>query len=231
MGLQVEIEKAFGGARGFRVAAKFDAEAGVTVLFGPSGAGKTTVLECVAGLQAMDRGQVRLDGEDITRVPPRRRGLGYVFQSPALFPHLTAQENVAYGLHGLEPGKRRKRAQEMMERFRIAHVAEQRPGRLSGGEKQRVALARTLATRPRLLLMDEPLSALDMATKLDILEDLRAWDREQGIPILYVTHVLHEAFSLGDQVVVMREGRIERRGTPQEALAAERERLMELMAG
>ncbi|MBI2683636.1 MAG: ABC transporter ATP-binding protein [Acidobacteriales bacterium] len=229
--MAIQIEKTFGGARGFRVAVAFEAASGVTVLFGPSGAGKTTVLECVAGIQRPDRGHIHLGGKEITSLPPSRRGVGYVFQSPALFPHMTGRENIEYGLHALPTGERRRRAQEAMERFRIAHVAEQRPGRISGGEKQRVALARTLVTEPRALLLDEPLSALDMGTKLGILDDLRAWNRERRVPILYVTHVLHEAFSLGDQVVVMREGRIERQGTPGQALAEERAKLMELMTG
>ena len=211
----------------------FEAGAGITVLMGASGSGKTTLLDCLSGLVTPDAGHLRLDGITLysggasqLEQPPRSRRIGYVFQTLALFPHLTARQNVEFGLSALPAAERHSHSQDIMARFHIAHLAEQRPDRISGGERQRVALARSLVTSPRLLLLDEPLSALDLAAKSRILDDLLAWNQVERIPILYVTHALHEAFRLGDHVIVLEQGRIVREGPPAEVLRDDRESLI-----
>jgi molybdate transport system ATP-binding protein len=228
--LQIKIRHRFAGRRGFTVEAGFDAAPGVSVLFGPSGSGKTTVLEVIAGLLPADAAQIELDGREISKLASSKRNIGYVFQSLALFPHMTVEENVRYGLARLSRTERVKRVSDILERFRIAHIAKQRPGTISGGERQRVALARTLVTEPRALLLDEPMSALDIAIKREIIADLRTWIASRQIPVIYVTHILHEAFSLAEKVIVLREGRIVRQGTPAEALAGEREYLLQVLS-
>ena len=233
--LTAHIRKRFPG--GFELAAELDAPAGITVLFGRSGSGKTTVLNCVVGLLAPDAGRIQVgdrvlfDSERNVNVPVARRRVGYVFQSLALFPHLTAEQNITYGLSWLEAKARRIRAQAMLEKFRIAHVAHRRPAQLSGGERQRVALARTLVTDPQVLLLDEPLSALDLPTQSQLIADLRSWNREHPIPILYVTHSQREAFALGERVVVLEEGKVLAQGPPQEVLRAPRQETVAQLAG
>ncbi len=204
--LSVHIQKGFPG--GFELAAEFAAAAGITILFGRSGSGKTTILSCVAGLLAPDAGRIAVgsrvlfDREQRLDVPVVRRNVGYVFQDLALFPHLTAEQNVAYGLGRLAAGERRRQVQAMLEQFRIAHLAGRKPAELSGGERQRVALARSLVIEPQVLLLDEPLAALDLPTQSQLIADLRRWNREHQIPILYVTHSQREVFALGERVVV-----------------------------
>jgi molybdate transport system ATP-binding protein len=227
-GLHVELRHRF--PTGFSMDVAFDVPPGVTVLFGPSGSGKTTVLEAIAGLLDPHAGRMVLNGKEIIYSPPRQRKVGYVFQNLSLFHHLTVAENIGYWLSSLSSQERERRAREIMERFRIAHVADQPPRTVSGGERQRTALARTLVTNPEALLLDEPMSALDIGIKREIIADLRAWLAARRIPVLYVTHILHEAFSLGENVIVLREGRILRQGTPQEALATEREYLLSTLA-
>jgi molybdate transport system ATP-binding protein len=224
--LSVHIEKRFSGERGsaFLLDVEFVAAKGFTILFGPSGAGKTTLLDCIAGLQTPERGRIAIrDGVffDLAarvNVPPNRRSVGYLLQSLALFPHMTVAENVHYGLAALGNAERDARCREILKSFRIADLAQRRPGEISGGERQRVALARTLVTRPRVLLLDEPLTALDAVTRSQIVDDLRAWNRQQGIPILYVTHQRAEVFALGESVIVLDAGRIVARGSPHEVL-------------
>ena len=187
-------------------------------LLGPSGCGKTTTLRAVAGLLPVSSGRIRVGGEDITDQPAHRRDMGLVFQSYALFPHLSAFDNVAFGL------KLRKRpAAEIDERVRraIASVGlqgfEQRlPARLSGGQQQRVAVARAIVLQPRLLLLDEPLSNLDARLRVEMRAELRRIQRELGVTMLYVTHDQEEALSLSDRIVVMREGRVEQDGAPED---------------
>jgi molybdate transport system ATP-binding protein len=194
--LSVQIRKQFrsNGAQPFvlEVAATF--APGFTVLFGPSGAGKSTLLDCIAGLQRPDSGEIRL-GEKIyfdasrnLSLPPQRRELAYVFQSLALFPHLSVEQNIRYGLNKLPVSEQTERTNSIAKSFHIENLLPRRPAELSGGEKQRVALARALVTRPRVLLLDEPLTGLDSALRRSILEDLRAWNDANRIPILYVTH-------------------------------------------
>jgi molybdate transport system ATP-binding protein len=192
---------------------------------GPSGAGKTSVLRVAAGLLRPQRGLVRADGEtwlDTERgvdLPPEHRGCGYLFQEYALFPHLSAWQNVAYPLRGRD---RRERAMELLERFGVAELAETRPGTLSGGERQRVALARALARRPRVLLLDEPLSALDARTRAGAARELAAALGEVEVPALLVTHDFSEAAALGDRVGVIDAGRVVQEGTPSDLATAPR---------
>ncbi len=161
---------------------------------------------------------VLFDSDAHVNLPPNRRSVGYLLQTLALFPHMTVQENVQYGLHGLAKPEREERSGEILESFRIGALAQRRPAELSGGERQRAALARALVTRPRVLLLDEPLSALDAVTKSQIVADLRAWNREQQIPILYVTHQREEVFALGERVIALEAGRITEQGSPHEVL-------------
>jgi len=187
-------------------------------LLGPSGCGKTTTMRAIAGLLKPSGGRIVLDGQDITTLPAHQRDLGLVFQSYALFPHLSAFDNVAFGLR-----LRKVAAAELQQRVDAALAAvgltgfEQRlPARLSGGQQQRVALARAIVLRPRLLLLDEPLSNLDAKLRVEMRAELRRIQRELGITMLYVTHDQDEALSLSDRIVIMRQGRIEQDATPEE---------------
>lgn len=237
--LEVDVQKRFGGRAQprFLLHVQFLAPPGITILFGASGAGKTTLLNCIAGLVHPDSGYLALGGSTLfdsrTRldVAPQRRNVGYVFQTLALFPHLSAEENIAYGLVQLAPDERRSRVREILKSFQIANLAARRPEELSGGERQRVALARSLITEPRALLLDEPLSGLDLPTRGTIIADLRAWNAERRIPILYVTHSQRETFALGERVVVLRAGKILTVGTPQEVLHAPEQEMVAQLAG
>ena len=183
---------------------------------GPSGCGKTTLLRLVAGFLVPDRGDVRLSGNVVTHAPARDRACGVVFQSYALFPAMQVWENVAYPLRvrHVDDATRRKRALAMLDRVGLASLADRWPRQLSGGQQQRVALARALVFEPRALLLDEPLSALDAATRLSLRDEIRALQRDQRIATLLITHDQDEALSLGDRVAVMREGRIVQVDTP-----------------
>jgi molybdate transport system ATP-binding protein len=237
--LSVHIQKRFSGERGpaFSLDVEFVAAKGFTILFGASGAGKTTLLDCIAGLHSPESGRIAI-GETVVfdaarreNVPPNRRSVGYLLQTLALFPHMTVQENVRYGLAELGAAERESRCCEILESFRIAHLAQRRPGEISGGERQRVALARTLVTRPRILLLDEPLTALDAVTRSQIVDDLRAWNAQRGIPTLYVTHQRAEVFALGESVIVLDAGRIVSRGSPHEVLLRPESETVAQLAG
>jgi molybdate transport system ATP-binding protein len=197
-------------------------------LAGPSGAGKTSVLRVAAGLLRPERGRVEAGGEtwlDTERdvdLPAERRRCGYVFQDYALFPHLSAWQNVAYPLRELGRGERRERALHLLDRFGMSELAEARPRTLSGGERQRVAVARALARRPEVLLLDEPLSALDARTRARAARELAAVLRETEAPALLVTHDFAEAAQLGDRVGIVDRGRVVQEGTPSELAAAPR---------
>jgi molybdate transport system ATP-binding protein len=223
--LRVRLKKSFRGESGaFTLDVDLAVAAGFTILFGASGAGKTTLLDCIAGLQTPDEGAIALggivlfDSRSRVNIPTRRRSVAYLLQSLALFPHMTVEQNVQYGLASLDQQDRNVRSGEVLESFRIAALVKRRPSEISAGERQRVALARALVTRPRALLLDEPLTALDAVTKARILDDLRAWNREQQIPILYVTHDREEVFALGENAIVLEQGRILARGSPHQVL-------------
>jgi molybdate transport system ATP-binding protein len=237
--LSVTIQKRFSGERGssFLLDVEFVAAKGFTILFGASGAGKTTLLDCIAGLQSPEQGRIAIgdvvlfDSGSRVNVPPNRRSVGYLLQSLALFPHMTVRENVQYGLASLDQHEREYRCRAILESFRIADLVSRRPGEISGGERQRVALARTLVTRPRVLLLDEPLTALDAITRSQIVDDLRAWNAQRGIPILYVTHQRAEVFALGESVIVLEAGRVVARGSPHEVLQRPHSETVAQLAG
>jgi putative spermidine/putrescine transport system ATP-binding protein len=191
-------------------------------LLGPSGCGKTTALRLVAGFDRPDGGAIVVDGKDLTNVPPSKRDMGMVFQAYSLFPNMTARQNVEYGLkiRGKEKTARRGRVQELLELVGLGHAADRYPHQLSGGMQQRVALARALAIEPRVLLLDEPLSALDAKVRVQLREEIRRIQLELGITTLYVTHDQEEALSVSDHVAVMYGGRIEQMGSPAEMYSA-----------
>jgi molybdate transport system ATP-binding protein len=240
--LEVQISKRYATRHhDFDLDVSFSAAAGVTVLFGPSGSGKTTILESVAGLLTPDSGKIALtenrsemllfDSQLRVNMHANARKLGYVFQTLALFPHLTVEENVGYGLSRCPVHDRNQQVKAILESFHIPHLSQQRPDSISGGERQRVALARSLVTKPRALLLDEPLSALDYETKSKIISDLRAFTRDHNIPVVYVTHALDEVFALGERVITLANGRIVKQGTPGEVLGSEREQLIRQLQG
>ncbi|MFF4414674.1 ABC transporter ATP-binding protein [Streptosporangium sp. NPDC001559] len=187
-------------------------------LLGPSGCGKTTALRCVAGFEHPDEGAVIVDGEDVTRRPANRRDTGMVFQSYSLFPNLNVRDNVAFGLRvrKVPAAKRHARAAELLELVGLPTHGERYPHELSGGQQQRVALARALAPEPRVLLLDEPLSALDAKVRLTLREEIRRLQLDLGITTVFVTHDQEEALSVADRVAVMREGRLEQCAPPAE---------------
>jgi sulfate/thiosulfate transport system ATP-binding protein len=192
----------------------------LVALLGPSGSGKTTILRMVAGLDFPDRGTIRFGAEDATTIPVARRGVGFVFQHYALFPHMTLAENIAFGMEALTP-KRTKaaiaaRVAELLGLVRLAGLGDRFPAQISGGQRQRVALARALAVEPRVLLLDEPFGALDAAVRRDLRRWLREIHDELGITTLFVTHDQEEALDLADEVVILQAGRIVQAGTPAE---------------
>jgi molybdate transport system ATP-binding protein len=221
----------------FDLDVSFAAPPGITILFGASGSGKTTVLRAIAGLLRPGGGRVAVGDRtlfDAARridVPVARRRVGYVAQQLALFPHLSVLDNVGYGIGHLDRGERARRIGAILSSFGIAHLRARKPADVSGGERQRTALARALVTDPDALLLDEPLSALDYATQTRMLDDLRAWNRERGIPIVYVTHAHREVFALGERVVVLEHGRVRAEGTPHEVLDAPARHTLATQAG
>ena len=190
-------------------------------LLGPSGCGKTTTLNCVAGLVDPDEGAIEVDGRDITRLPPERRGFGMVFQNYALFPHLSITRNVSFGLEvrGTPRSAAAGRVTRALELVQLSALGERYPAQLSGGQQQRVALARAIVTEPSLILMDEPLSNLDAKLRLEMRLEIRRLHQSLGLTTLYVTHDQEEALSLADRVVLMRDGVIEQAGTPEDLYA------------
>jgi len=236
--LSVQLGKHFSGAgRDFELNLSVTVVPGITILFGPSGAGKTTLLDCIAGLATPDSGKITIgahvlfDRENGTCIAVQHRRIGYVFQDLALFPHLSVGKNVEYGLAGANGSERRKKSDAIVESFRVAHLRDRTPKEISGGERQRVALARALVTDPCVLLLDEPLAALDAATKSKIIDDLRAWNAAHAIPILYVTHNREEVFALGDRVLVLENGRIIADGTPHGVMGAPRRESLAQLIG
>ncbi|MCV2356382.1 ATP-binding cassette domain-containing protein [Paucibacter sp. B2R-40] len=188
-------------------------------LLGPSGCGKTTLLRILCGIETPDSGSIHLRGQDITALEASQRRFGVVFQSYALFPNLSVAANVAYGLQGMKRAQQQTRALEMLDLVGLADQAHKFPSQLSGGQQQRVALARALAPQPPLLLLDEPLSALDAQVRVSLRAEIRRLQKQLGITTLMVTHDQDEALSMSDRVVVMHKGQIEQTGTPQQLYA------------
>jgi len=197
----------------------------VTVLFGPSGSGKTTILRCLAGLDRPQAGRISFagalwfDADEGIMMPPQQRGIGYLFQDYALFPHLTVTQNIGYALAGLNARARATRVNEMITLLKLEGLEERRPSQLAGGQQQRVALARVLAPHPQLLLLDEPLSALDVPTREELRGELRGLLRSQPSPVMCVTHDSLEALTLADEVAVVAGGRIVQVGPPDEVFS------------
>jgi molybdate transport system ATP-binding protein len=224
-------------AGAFELHVDFQIDSGITILFGPSGAGKSTLLDCIAGLLKPGSARIALNGEilqDSARrifLSPQQRRLAYLFQSPALFPHLTVEQNVSFGLNNSNEGDRASRVQDLLAAFRVEHLARRKPGQISGGEAQRVALARSLVTSPRALLLDEPLKGLDSELKSAIFDDLRAWNRVRQLPILYVTHQRDEVDALSERVIAIDRGQIIAQGAPHSVLDAPRKKRLAYAAG
>jgi putative spermidine/putrescine transport system ATP-binding protein len=211
-----------------------DIEKGTLVSFlGPSGCGKTTTLRMIAGFEQLDSGSIRLDGSDIVTVPPNRRDIGMVFQAYALFPNLTVRENIAFGLQMKKTPKKEteKRVNEVLDMVRLQETGKRLPHQLSGGQQQRIALARALAVQPRVLLLDEPLSALDAEVRVVLRGEIRRIQTELAITTVYVTHDQEEALSISDKVVVMNKGLIEQVGKPEEIYRAPQTRFVATFIG
>jgi molybdate transport system ATP-binding protein len=237
--LRARIRKQFTRARdcGLRVEAEFQIPPGVMILFGPSGAGKSTLLRCISGIYRPDEGRVSVgdrvfyDSQLSINMEPAKRHIAFVFQELALFPHLTVEENTAYGLRRLHRDERETRTRRILESFQVAQLRRRMPTEISGGERQRVALARSLVTEPCALLLDEPLNSLDAAVKAGILDDLRAWNAERGIPILYVTHDREEALALGQRMMLLEHGRVSAEGAPMQVLDSPRRESVARLSG
>ncbi len=235
--LAARFRKRHSEASDFTLDIDLSISAGFTILFGASGAGKTTLLDCIAGLATPDAGsiqagaQVFFDAQARFNLPVAKRNVGYVFQDLALFPHLTVAANIAYGLDRSPASDREQRIIAIVEAFHIRDLRHRLPREISGGERQRVALARSLVTDPCILLLDEPLAALDAPAKSRILDDLRAWNEAHRIPILYVTHSRDEVFALGERVVVLERGRVLAQGTPHQVMGAPRQETVAQLAG
>ena len=221
----------------FELSVDFRIQPGITILFGPSGAGKSTLLDCIAGLLKPAAARIELNGQSLHDsaadifVPPPRRHLAYLFQEPALFPHLTVEQNVSFGLFGASEVERASRVQDLLAAFRVEHLAHRKPAEISGGEAQRIALARALAPAPRAVLLDEPLKGLDAELKAAIVDDLRSWNKIRQLPILYVTHQRDEVDALGERVIAVDRGQIVAEGAPHTVLDAPRKRRVAYAAG
>jgi putative spermidine/putrescine transport system ATP-binding protein len=212
------LRKAYGTVE---AVAGIDFEIGAGTFFtllGPSGSGKTTTLRLIAGFERPDAGTIRLAGRDITEIPPYRRDVNTVFQDYALFPHMTVAENVGYGLRvkGIRRGQRDGRVQEVLRTVRLDGYGDRKPVQLSGGQRQRVALARSIVNEPRVLLLDEPLGALDLKLRQEMQLFLKALQRDLGMTFVYVTHDQEEALTMSDRIAVFNAGRIEQLDTPAE---------------
>lgn len=197
-------------------------------LLGPSGCGKTTLLRLIAGLTDFDSGQILLEGEDLSNTPARKRGFGIVFQSYSLFPDMTVAQNVGYGLkiRGKNPEEIRTRVAELLAMVKLPQLADSYPGSLSGGQQQRVALARAIAVDPRVLLLDEPLSALDARVRVELRSEIQALQKSLGIPTLMVTHDQEEALAMADKIICMRAGSIVQVGSPEDLYLRPRTRFV-----
>ena len=234
---RVQLQRNPAGSARFDLDVSLQISPGITILFGPSGAGKSTLLDCIAGLVRPHKGRISVGGEVLfdsqlgLNRPPQSRRIAYVFQTLALFPHMSAERNVAYGLEDLPDQERSLRVDEILKAFRVDNLRKRNPSEISGGERQRVALARSLVTQPRVLLLDEPLTGLDSELKSAIVDDLRVWNAARRIPILYVTHSREEVDALGKRVIAMDHGRVVSEGLPMDVLEAPRRRRLAQAAG
>ena len=212
------LTKSYGGLSVVRDVSLEIGDGELCVFLGPSGSGKSTILRIVAGLTDSDSGRVLLHGRDVTRVPPQKRGVGFVFQHYALFRHMTIAENVEFALRvrRVAPAERAQRRDELLEMVGLGGYGTRRPDQLSGGQQQRVALARALAHRPEVLLLDEPFGALDARIRAEIRSTVRRIQRELGVTMIFVTHDQEEAFELADRIAVLNHGRLLERGSPRE---------------
>jgi len=212
----VDISKSFRGVEVLKGINLRIPEGKITVVLGPSGTGKTTLLRLIAGLESPDSGRILVGSKEITGLPPWERGVSMVFQNPGLFPHLTAWENIAFPLEALQlnKGEVRRRVERVAELVRIRELLNKMPDELSGGEQQRVSLARALVVKPSLLLLDEPLSNLDLKLREDLRMELRRLQRETGITFIYVTHDQDEALELADHLVILFRGKVADSGNP-----------------
>ncbi|WP_342476696.1 ATP-binding cassette domain-containing protein [Paenibacillus sp. FSL H7-0350] len=218
------IHKRFGDARVLDGVDLSIAEGELVTLLGPSGCGKSTLLRCIAGLTEPDSGSMLLESRELTQLPPRSRDIGMVFQSYALFPNLTVRQNVEYGMRmrGIAPAARRTRSAELLAMVDLEDKRDVYPQSLSGGQQQRVALARSLAVQPKLLLLDEPLSALDARIRKNLRAEIRDIQRRLGMTTLFVTHDQEEALILSDRICIMNKGQIVQQGSPEQLYTAPR---------
>ena len=221
MAVSVGIEnvvKVFGAFKALKDVSVLIEPGELFFLLGPSGCGKTTLLRCIAGFHKPEAGRILIGGEDVTALPPHKRDTGMMFQSYALWPHMTLEENVAFGLEmrGVPRAEIRRRVGDALDLVHLADRAKARPNQLSGGQQQRVALARALVIRPRCLLLDEPLSNLDAKLRLEMRMEIRRICKQAGLTAVYVTHDQKEALSVADRMAVMRDGAVEQTGTPEE---------------
>ncbi|MBI1729988.1 molybdenum ABC transporter ATP-binding protein [Candidatus Acetothermia bacterium] len=221
---QISIKRTTRDSEPFQIEVSIQARQGITTLFGPSGSGKSSILQAIAGLLKPDAGHIEVDNQiffDSTKqidLPLRDRCVGYLFQDLALFPHLSIEANVAYGLHSLNKKEKHEKALQILESFGLQAMASRKPKQLSGGQQQRVALARALVINPRILLLDEPLSALDSATKRDLMAEIKRVAQNLSIPILYVTHSRDEVLALAHHVIALDRGRVIAEGEPLQVL-------------
>jgi molybdate transport system ATP-binding protein len=214
--LDVNVKKRLGGELpgGFSLDVSFSVDGGITVLAGASGAGKTTTLRLIAGILTPDEGVIKIgdktyfDSDRRIDLSIQKRNIGFVFQDYALFPHLTAEQNIAYGIKSKSSVERSEKAVEMLALFHVEHIGKRIPREMSGGEQQRVAVARALASDPAVLLLDEPLSAVDVETRSKLLDEIEAAQIQTGIPFIYVTHNQAEAVRLGRQQITLEKGRV-----------------------
>ncbi|MHB8102826.1 MAG: ABC transporter ATP-binding protein [Methanosarcina sp.] len=231
MTVEVEIEKEFYGRKlrkkkgekpSFSMHCSFDADSEFAVLFGCSGSGKTTALRCIAGLENPDAGTIRIndtlyfDSKKKVNLPPQKRKIGYMFQENALFPHMNVRQNIEFGLKGLSSIEKNDQVNEMLGLVGIEELEFAYPDELSGGQKQKVALARALAPNPEVLLLDEPFSALDTVVRLKLRKELRTIQKKLGIPVIFITHDPVEAFTMADRMAVFDNGRVQQLGSPEE---------------
>lgn len=229
--IEVEIEKEFYGRKlrkkkgekpSFSMHCSFDTDSEFAVLFGCSGSGKTTALRCIAGLENPDAGTIRIndtlyfDSKKKINLPPQKRKIGYMFQENALFPHMNVRQNIEFGLKGLSSKEKNNQVNEMLGLVGIEELEFAYPDELSGGQKQKVALARALAPNPEVLLLDEPFSALDTVVRLKLRKELRTIQKKLGIPIIFITHDPVEAFTMADRMAVFDNGRVQQLGSPEE---------------